>query len=676
MFKLNPSILKDKAPLFLLAGIGFACLPHLGFQPLSVIVVCALCLMWRVAFLLQILAPPPKFLQALIAAASSIMILHGQNYNLGKDAGISLLITALAIKQIQQQDGMNFNFSSCLVYFVAAAAFLYDHSIITFFSVGHAVVFVSLALFANASSDKPSRKNTVSSYNTVARLLFYAMPLTLLLFFLTPDFKGPLWHMPDDAYTARTGLSGEMSPGKISSLMDSNDVVFRVKFKTMPENVNNFIESLYWRGPVFTYFDGQTWQSMSDNTKSAVLQEKLRADFSGKTNVHLKTTQRFSPAKIKNNTEYSITLEPQYNQWLFTLAAPDEVQPGFYLTAENELMSKTIVSQPLQYTLKLNSSNVIGSAAPDKYRYLNLPNMYGRKTKALVQDLRQELDPDLPFDVQFVAKALDYFRDNPYYYSRTPPLLEYDPVDEFMLKTRTGFCEHFASAFTFMMRAAGIPARVVTGYRGGEYNTVGGYIIVRQSDAHAWSEVWLHGHGWVKVDPTAVIPAYRVENAGRGSSPYLLAGFMVWDNVSMSKLGEWLDNLSYRWYGFLATVIEARIDHHWFQWLMLSEQYLLLFLLTLLILLLVCRLIHRDVNSRDPVLQAYENFCAKLSRLGLRRLPHESASIFALRVCEARPDLEEGVKAIASLYNRLRYGKHTDQAAYRRFCREIADFRP
>ena len=671
MFKPSPSLQKNKATVFLLAGIGFACLPHISFQPLSVIVICVLCLVWRVAVVLEWFAAPPKFVQVGIAVAAIVMIMHGQHYNLGKDAGISLLIAALTIKQIQKQDELNFNFSVCLAYFVAAAVFLYDHSILSFFCVGQGVVFVSLALYAHAAqSAQSTNTKALSSYNTVARLLFYATPLTLLLFFLSPDFKGPLWELPDDAYKAQTGLSSEMAPGKISSLADSNEVVFRVTFKKMPEN----IQSLYWRGPVFTYFDGQTWQSTGDRIKSYGLQQTAVTRPANEAQGFMRASYQQQAHRNGDDNEYQITLEPQYNQWLFTLTTPAQFQGDFYLTSEDELLSKTIVSQPLQYTLKVNTSSADDYSAPEKRRYLQLPNLYGFKTKKLLKQFQQGLDPNLPYDVQLVTKVLDNFSNNPYYYSKKPPLLKYDPIDEFMLKTRTGFCEHFASAFTFIMRAAGIPARVVTGYRGGEYNSVGGYVVVRQSDAHAWSEVWLQGRGWVRVDPTASIPPYRVRD--ERDTPYLLAGFFMWDNDTVSKLGDWLDTLSYRWYGFLANVLQARMDSHWLEWFLQHKQYLLPLLVLVLASLQVRRRWCQSHDRTDPVLLAYEKFCHKLRRLGLARLPHESASDYAVRVCEARPDLAVAVKNIASLYNQLRYGKDPHQFVYRQFSREIAAFRP
>jgi transglutaminase-like putative cysteine protease len=674
--------------LFLLAGILCACLPHISFQPLSVIAIAGLCLGWRTAFLVKLLPATPKFMQLLFAAGALGIILHGEHYNLGRDSGISLLVAALTIKQVQPQDEVNFYFSVCLTFFVAAAVFLYDQSLFTFLCVAHSIVFVSLALYAKASVSKHN-----ANYSTVVKLLFYATPLTLLLFFLTPDFKGPLWEMPNDAYEAQTGLSSEMSPGKISSLIENNDVVFRVKFQRMPENKAPFMDSLYWRGPVLGDFDGQTWQSLNQTLSSPMVRKAALTKSAADENAYLKTARQLPQEKWpqqtavapavqrpthsdndhENDNEYHVTLEPHYYNWLFTLSTPPEVSEDFYLTEDDELLSRYVVNQPLQYSLKVNST-YRGYRVPPDRRYLRTPNLYGYKTKRLVKQLQEQLDPQLPYDTQMVTKVLEYIREQPFYYSKKPPLTEYDPVDEFIFKTKTGFCEHYASAFAFMMRAAGIPSRVVTGYLGGEYNAVGDYVIVRQSNAHAWAEVWLQGIGWVRVDPTAVIPAHRVDKS-TVDTPYLLAGFATWDNATFSHIAAWMDNVSFHWYDFLAKLLQSR-HQDWWSWFLAGKLYVLLVLLLILSTSLVWRLLNRGAMTDDPVLRVYEHFCHKLQRKGFVRLSYESATGYAARVCGERPDLEQNIQSITRLYNQLRYGKKPCQTAYQQMRREIAQFRP
>lgn len=647
-------------------GILLACLPHIGYQPMIVIATSALCLSWRVAVLFRWMRAPHNVIQLLIAAAALFLILQGESYNLGRDSGISLLIAALVIKQIQRHDESSFGFSVCLTYFVAAAAFLYNQSLFTFFCAGHAVVLVSLALYARLSDVQIT---ATPNYHSVARLLAYATPLTLLLFFLIPDFKGPLWEVPNDAFEAQSGLSDQMSPGKISALMDNNDVVFRVKFKPMPADRDAFVQSLYWRGPVFTYFDGQTWQSLGDKPAASpeVRNAALYPGILNRPAGFIKTA--------RHQGDYKVILEPHFNNWLFTLQTPAQVPEDFYVTVDDELFSRYVVNQPLQYTLPLTSAGSVIHALPDKNRYLRLPNLYGRKTKALVERLRDELNSAAPYDTQMVTKVLDYLRDNPFYYSKKPPLIKYDPVDEFMLKTKTGFCEHYASAFAFMMRAAGIPARVVTGYLGGEYNTIGNYIVVRQSDAHAWTEVWLRGTGWVKVDPTAVLPPDRVDTTDSNSNAFLMAGLILWDNATVHKIQAWLDNLSFHWYAFLANVLEAR-NQTWLSWLLRSKTYLLVVLLLWLCTLLARRYWLDSRHGDDSVVQTYEKFCRKLSHRGFARMPHESASDFAARIGQHQPQWQDTVETITAFYNQLRYAKNPRQDAYKKFKSAIACFRP
>lgn len=657
MVKTETKPIAQNTTIFLLAGIIVACLPHITYQPASVIAISVFCLGWRIAFLLKWIPAAPKFVQLVIAAAALGLILHGEHYNLGRDSGISLLIAALAIKQIQTYDELNVHFSVCLALFVAAAVFLYDHSLFAFLCVGHAVVFVTLALHTQVSSQGETQSK---SYAAVARLLFYATPLSLLLFFLTPNFDGPLWELPNDAFQAQTGLSDEMSPGKFSALLDNEDVAFRVTFDQSPED----IESLYWRGPVLTYFNGQAWQSRQETIRYPMHNKSVAAKFGPDMQTAI------------NNARYEVTLEPHYKNWLFSLTPPTNIDEGFYVTANNELYSRDVVNQPLRYRLSIGATeDMMPELHAYSRRYLQMPNLYSAKTKKLVRQFQQELNPDLPYDTQLMLKVLSYFKEQPFYYSKTPPLAKYDPVDEFMFKSKTGFCEHYASAFTFMMRAAGVPARVVTGYMGGEYNPVGDYVVVRQSDAHAWTEVWLYGQGWVRVDPTSMIPPHRVDKTINSGGPFLLAGISNWDSAVFRYAADWLDNLSYNWYGFLANALQAKNDQ-WLTWLFKGKNYVLGFILVLLSLLLAWRIFQRSKNVVDPVILAYANFCDKLGRKGFDKSPYESASAFAERIIEIRPEWREPVQAVTACYNQLRYAKNANQDGYKQLKRVVVRFRP
>jgi transglutaminase-like putative cysteine protease len=434
---------------------------------------------------------------------------------------------------------------------------------------------------------------------------------------------------------------------------------------------------------VFAYFDGQRWQSLNDTLSTPWAQKVTMAPGSQNTaalspreTAAARESSQESSLSItpsKTNNEYRITLEPHNNHWLFTLDTPSHIQEGFYLTADDELLSRELVNQPLQYALPINSANASHPAVPDG-RYLRMPNLYGSKTQLLVKRLQKDLNPDLPYDRQFVTKVLEYFRQQPFFYSKQPPLTKYDPVDEFITKTKTGFCEHYASAFAFMMRAAGIPSRIATGYLGGEYNAVGDYIVVRQSNAHAWTEVWLQGLGWVRVDPTAVLPPHRVDTSGADQA-YLLAGFIAWDSAALVHLRAWLDNLSYHWYGFLANVLQAR-NQNWLSWFFGNKHYVLVLALFILSTWLAWRLWKRDAVIADPVLRTYDHFCRKMARQGFHRSQDESASGFAARVSAQQPDWESHVQIITHLYNQLRYGRNPCRTAYKQFCREVGQFRP
>jgi len=261
-----------------------------------------------------------------------------------------------------------------------------------------------------------------------------------------------------------------------------------------------------------------------------------------------------------------------------------------------------------------------------------------------------------------LQKALRYFREQPFRYTLAPPLLTENPTAEFLFDTRSGYCEHYASALAVLMRGAGIPARIVTGYLGGEYNPLGNYMILRQLDAHAWTEVWLEGDGWVRVDPTAAVAPQRIE-LGLDALPELaITPALLRDNTVLLKAWRNMKNL------------QDAANAYWNEWVLsyhVTRQAQLLALLgmadvgwlgialamaagsALIVLLIALQLGWR--KSVDPCRQLYERFCHKLARRGLVRAPHEAPLDFANRVARAQPALAGAAMEITEMYELLRY---------------------
>jgi transglutaminase-like putative cysteine protease len=326
-------------------------------------------------------------------------------------------------------------------------------------------------------------------------MLLQAAPIAAVLFVLFPRISGPLWGLPEDAHTGRTGLSDTMAPGQISKLAQDDEVAFRVQFADrVPEP-----DRLYWRGPTLGHFDGRTWRPV----------RRELADPPAPT------------VTAPNDTRvlrYRTTLEPHSRRWLFALDLPAElvrapdlavsIAPDFTMVSVDPIVAR------LRYdgAARLDAAIGLNETRLSLQDWIQLPPGQARRTLEMAARWRTEEQDE----GKLVERALAMFRDNAFRYTLDPPLLADDPVDQFLFETRAGFCEHYSSAFVVLMRALDIPARVVTGYQGAEANPGDDYWIVRQADAHAWAEVWLPGRGWVRVDPTAAVAPERIERGSAG----------------------------------------------------------------------------------------------------------------------------------------------------------------
>jgi hypothetical protein len=388
---------------------------------------------------------------------------------------------------------------------------------------------------------------------------------------------------------------------------------------------------------------------------------------------------------------YNVTLEPHQQNWLFALDLVAKLPSGSELTPDYEIISRQPVVQLKRYDIESYPNYVLEAENRPSTSYLQLPSTISPKARQLAQQWRSQSQDQADGEQYIIKKALRYFHDQTFYYTRQPPLLEDDPVDQFLFDSRRGFCEHYASAFVFLMRSAGIPARIVTGYQGGEMNPLGDYFIVRQSDAHAWAEAWLPQLGWVRVDPTSVLPAERIEN--RRDLEHLLPGLAARGEAPGWAIHLW-HNLGYGW---------DRLNHAWNQWVisynnrrqhnLLKRLFarlgmtdidwremtvLLMAGLGVVMLFLALRLFgarrHRPATT-DPALLAFQRFCRKLDRCGIHRAPAEGALHFGQRARQLRPDLGPAITRITALYERSRYSAHPPQDTLRRLQTAVRRFR-
>jgi protein-glutamine gamma-glutamyltransferase len=647
--------------LWLLAGLWLAFMPHFFRLSLLIILPSAILLGWRLMFELRYLPLPSRTLRWLLTLVAIGATYVTFNTLIGRQAGVGLLVIMLCLKLMEMNSQRDVGVVIGLGFFTVVTVFLFDQSI---FMGAYMLLVVTLLVIALiAFSRDRSSATQWANIKKATVLLAQAAPLALLLFVLFPRIPGPLWNLPSDAAGAATGLSDSMSPGMISQLSDDDSVAFRVQFDTpLPA-----AQKRYWRGPVFTQFDGKSWgKPFKSASKNSITMD---SDFrvSGEPSL------------------YTVTLEPHQQRWLFALDLPVQIPPDSSLSADYELLSRQPVQQLTRYAMRsFTDYQLARDDYPKVSTYLQLPASTGQQARKLAQQLWQGSNDN----AAYVQSVLDHFAQQPFYYTRQPPLMLQNPVDQFLFDNRRGFCEHYASAFVFLMRAAGVPARVVTGYQGGEMNPQSDYFIVRQSDAHAWAEVWLRGQGWRRVDPTAVIPPQRIEHqqdrarirpglAQAAASAHWLKNIgrqlgFGWDRFNHAW-NQWVVNYnSTRQQNFLSRLLAGagmgRID--WREMVSLLVAGMTLVLLATGVYLL------RPWQKQkiDPAQQAYEQFCRRLSRRGLLREPSEGPLDFAHRAAKHYPQRSREIGNITALYQRQRYAPFPTQsnlqqlqAAVRRF---------
>jgi len=465
------------------------------------------------------------------------------------------------------------------------------------------------------------------------RTLLYSIPLAILLFLFFPRLPGHFWALTggDDAVT---GLGDTLTPGSITSLTASYAIAFRVRFDGTPPPP----EERYWRGPVLHEFDGATWKAGQYARGQSQRLECLSAPY-----------------------RYSLYLEPTFQHWwlaLDTVMAPPSSSVRY--TDDYQLIATQPVSQSLSYgALSCTHPQSLAPLAPAARRDdTQLPPGRNPRTLAFAAQLRRHAGAD----AAFVQAVLAFLRTGGFSYSLTPPPLGPNPVDDFLFHTRTGFCGHYASAFVTMMRAGGVPARVVTGYLGGELNPYDGMLTVRQSDAHAWAEVWLDKHGWTRVDPTAVVAPERLYRnildllPTSVSAPERLVHAWPWLNTALERWtaldGWWNERVVGFNYRSQLDLLAALGFH--------SPEL-------------------RDAGYAfaatgkpvagapppDRLGRAYSGLCRKLARTGLPRAPHQGPLTYTQVIVKHRPDLAPAVAPLLELYAELRFGPPSDTASDR-----------
>jgi transglutaminase-like putative cysteine protease len=621
--------LDRQATPWLFASALVTIAPHVLHQAYWLSALAGLLMFWAIRLWWKDERLPGRWVLFLLVIVGCSGILIEFRSLFGRDAGVAMLVVFMAMKLLELKSQRDAVVVVVLGYFLLLTHYFYSQSIPTGLWLLFALWLVTATLIRLHGGPAST---TRASLRYAASLCLQAIPFMLVLYLLFPRISGPLWGLPSDAHAGMTGLSDTMSPGSISRLAQSADIAFRARFSTTPPAK----QKLYWRGPVMEQFDGTTWR-LHDNRRTSPQLETLSAPF-----------------------RYVMTLEPHNQRWILALDAPVQLPEGLNASNVLAVTQRLPVTERRRYELaaSLEYRFNVDEDPRALSRNLALPPGVNPQARALAERWRNS--DHRPSAIIGQAQALFAAE---FTYTLQPPLLGQNGIDEFLFKTRRGFCEHYAGAFVFLMRAAGIPARVVSGYQGGEFNPLDGYLVIRQSDAHAWAEVWLEGQGWVRVDPTASVSPTRIETGIADALPFgePLPALVQWR-------ADWLRTLRYRW--------EA-VNNAWNQHILgydpqrqrelLSRLGLpetdwrsLATVLGIACSLLVAAMTAWTLYQRpaiDPARRLWLTALRQLARRQVDCAPWETPMAVAQRVREQRPELAETFQNVVDAYLQARYGK-------------------
>lgn len=598
---------------------------------------------------------PSSLMKAGLAVASvaGLFFIFGRLFAL--ESLVGLLVIAFLFKLLELKDRRDVLLLIILGFFVTATHLLFSSSLLAFL---YALACFTLLLITLHSlhlvDDQRSRWNI--SWQTL-KLFLQALPLALLLFIIMPRM-GSLWQLPMSQTQAKTGVGDSLSPGDINQLNKDNSPALRVTFSDdlVPAN-----RDLYWRGLVLSDFDGRSWGlSSSLNRSSRQLSWTGRSAKPWLT--ELLEFQQDNPAKTVN---YKVMMEASQQPWLYSLAKSSSATPGIAISPQFNLIYKKPLRQRFSYQGAASSEFL---AAPDRLApwvrtvETKLPANVNPRAQVLAQQWRQAgLE-----DQQIIERAFTLFNQS-FYYSLQPPLLGQNSVDDFLFNSQTGYCEHFASSFVFLMRAANIPARVVVGYQGGQWNQQESYLLVRQSDAHAWAEVWLQGQGWQRFDPTSAVAAERIE---LGFRAYLdqqsqtsngLAGFAGLNQLDLFyQFGLRWDSLNYSWQKWVLD-FDDKQKSKLFAGLLGDTADWKIGLVFITVAGLVVGLLSLSLWWRGRplplslALKQQQMVEQRLARLGLRRDLGETPGQFLQRAAEKQPQFAPLLEKIDTIIETLLY---------------------
>ena len=637
--------LPRSALLWLLVALILALLPHSTHLPWGFGLLTVLVIGWRWQMHRGRLPYPGKITKgaAVALACLGIALVFRNQFSL--ESATAFFVTASLLKVLEMRDRRDGYLIVFLSYFLLCVSFLFEQGILQA-AYGVMVLWViTAALIALQLLNTGHKSFSIASRYSVG-MLVAALPLMLIFYLFFPRLS-PLWSMTLQSNKAMTGLSGEMSPGDIASLSRSDELAFRVSYD---DGVEPKREDLYWRGLVLDRYDGRTWR-FSKHDRSVEW---------------FPMAYQPGPDSNPNARYYEIIQEPTGEHFLFTLKHGTALERRIGLTSTGLLVSRRPVHQRKRYRGVSDLNNpTMGTFTPFMRQHnLALPAASNPRARVLAANLFAQSSDSM----DFVLKALEHFHQEAFFYTLNPPELPENDIDAFLFDSRRGFCSHYAGALTFMARSVGIPARVVAGYQGGEWNESEKYLTVRQFDAHAWVEVWIENKGWARVDPTAAVAPERIESgleaalseeqsflSGNPLSPHRFRGISWLNELRME-----LDAMNYLWHRWvlsydknrqksvLGNLLDSASYKDMLTWL--AGGVVALFLI--MGILLSWRQPRRSVS---PLLKQWLKLQQAALPLDLVQTPGDTGRRWLGRLAQELPDLQPALMALADRMDAVLY---------------------
>lgn len=628
---------------WLLSAQALVIVPFLSHLPISIILLWLGCTVWRVQVFRLRARMPGTWVKSglLVGTAGGVYLARGSL--VGLDAGAALLIAAFVLKLLEMNNRRDALVLIFLGFFCVVVGYLFEDNLLWALFSLLPIATLLAALIGLQQSDLTRRSS--SALKLSFKLMLQALPLMLLLFVFFPRLD-PLWSLPQPSSKGTTGLSDNMAPGDIAELSRSPALVFRASFQgPIPAR-----QQLYWRGLTLEQFDGRRWSQSARAQSVQIPQWQKRGE----------------------SLAYSVVMEPSGRPWLPSLDVGETSLNDVRQMSDFRLQRRRPVDQPLMYAVSSWPDAVRDAQLSEQIQRqdLQLPARGNPQARQWAAELRKRhSQPDA-----LVGAMLDYFSDEPYHYTLKPPTLGADTIDDFLFASRQGFCAHYAGAMTFVLRAAGIPARVVAGYQGGELNPQGQYLTVRQFDAHAWVEYWQPGVGWRSVDPTAAVAPERIE---QGLEQALAADEAFLQDSPMSALRyrnvAWVnslrlswDNLNYSWQRWVLGYQgqqQLQILGRWFSGFQVPVFIAAAAVLTGLLALWIFKPWQRESDSQLRVFIGFERL---LARHGLRRMPGEGAQAFCRRAVLFFPQHADAIEAFVDEFQAQRYAGRSPSVSHLR----------